>query len=151
MQQLAALVKPGGWIQLIEAENIEHEGDGPCMRDFIAFKRIVFTGMGANLRLTKDIPIWLEDVGFQDVKSELVWMELGAANKNEEIGARGVYSTTRLVEMLGPFARGLGEKVAFAESGSTLNEFAGNLGRELKRVGGRLPMRVLWAQRPLVL
>lgn len=149
VQQLAELVRPGGWIQLIEAENIPHAVDGPCMRDFITFKRAVFTGMGANLRLTKDIPGWLGEVGFGDVQSELFWMELGAANGDGELGRRGVYSTKRLVEALVPFARGLGDRAVFGESGSVLERFAKDLGRELEEMGGHLPLRVLWAQRPL--
>lgn len=149
VQQLAALVKPGGWIQLIEAENIQHADDGPCMHDFITFKRAVFTGMGANLQLTTDIPVWLGEVGFTNVQSELFWMELGAANTDAELGARGVYTTRRLVEALVPYARGLGNQLVLKESGTDLNGFPGSLGRELEEKGGNLPLRVVWAQRPL--
>jgi hypothetical protein len=153
LQSLTELVKPSGWIQLIEAENIPHPDDGPHMHDFITFKRAVFTGMGANLKLTSDIPEWLGEVsGFhkEEVQSELVWMKLGAANRSEELGKRGVYSTGKLVEALVPFAKGLGtfdEKKVFGESGSTLDGFAEDLRGELRSRGGHLPLRVLWAQR----
>lgn len=151
VQGLAALVRPGGWIQLIEAENIVNEADGPCMCDFIAFKRAVFTAMGSNLTLTRDIPGWLREVGFQAVESELFWMKLGNANADQTLGSTGVYSTTRLVEALVPFARGAfgDESVVFGASGSNLDAFAGDLRKELIERGGHLPLRVLWAQKSL--
>lgn len=150
VQQLASLVKAGGWIQLIEAENVPYEQDGACMHDFITFKRTVFTAMGANVLLTSAIPMWLKEVGLKKLDSELIWLKLGKANADAELGKRGVYSTSRLVEALVPFAQCLPEgAIVFKESGSRLETFAADLRNELGEKGGHLPLRVLWASKPL--
>ncbi|KAF2267211.1 S-adenosyl-L-methionine-dependent methyltransferase, partial [Lojkania enalia] len=87
--RLVDLVKPGGWIQLIEATNVLPEGNGEVMRGFVGLMNDVFTIMGANLKLMEDLPGWLEEAGLVDVQSKLVELNLGPLNPNPRLATQG--------------------------------------------------------------
>ncbi|MCJ1434632.1 hypothetical protein MMC27_004001 [Xylographa pallens] len=59
---LTELVRPGGWIQLIEAENLIGEEDGPAMHDFLKLMKDVFTAMGAKVTMARHVRNWLEGI-----------------------------------------------------------------------------------------
>ena len=109
LKSLSALVKPGGWIQLIEAENVLTHGDGPAMHNFVGLMKDIFTVMGCSLKLSQELSGWLKEDGFVDVQERVVPVQLGATNPKPELAKRGVYST-------GVAAAGL---VHFGKSSST--------------------------------
>ncbi|KAK8119956.1 uncharacterized protein PG998_004582 [Apiospora kogelbergensis] len=63
VRNLAELVKPGGWIQLIEPDQTCGIQDGPAMRDFIKLVTWVFERMGGHARYAYDVKRWLLDAG----------------------------------------------------------------------------------------
>lgn len=58
---IARLVKPGGWIQLIEADNLLTDADGPAMRDFVQLMKDIFTTIGTPLSLSRELSGWIEE------------------------------------------------------------------------------------------
>ena len=62
---LIGLVKPGGWIELVELDIDEPQDAGPALREFIRLLREVFTltGMGGNF--ASKMRGWLEAVGLE--------------------------------------------------------------------------------------
>lgn len=105
LESLGELVKPGGWIQLIEATNVIPETCGPVMHSFVKVMNGVFKVMGADLKLTERIPEWLEGAGFIDVEDRIVPLKLGAKNPDATLARRGVFSTTSAATGLAGFAK----------------------------------------------
>lgn len=104
LQSLGALVKPGGWIQVIEATNQLPEGCGPVMHAFVEVMNGVFKFMGADLNMTERMPEWLAGAGFVDIQDRIAPLKLGAANKDPTLAAQGAFSTSTAATGLGKFA-----------------------------------------------
>jgi hypothetical protein len=78
---LTSLVKPGGWIQLVEIEDdsTNTNGNGPQMRGFEALFREVGAGMGSDLSFQGGaMEGWIRDEGFIRVGTMLAPLCLGA-------------------------------------------------------------------------
>jgi SAM-dependent methyltransferase len=105
LESLANLVKPGGWIQLVEATNEPGPDCGPRVRDSIELMRSVFNVMGAKVDLTQRLPEWLEAAGFVDVQKRDVVVKFGALNPDPDLAARGVFATVQATTTLAQFAK----------------------------------------------
>lgn len=105
LHALGALVKPGGWIQVIEATNELPEGCGPVMQAFVNVINGVFRFMGADLKLTDKMPGWLRGTGFVDIQDRIVPLRFGASNPDATLAAQGVFSTSAAAGGLGNFAK----------------------------------------------
>lgn len=105
LHALGALVKPGGWIQVIEATNELPEGCGPVMQAFVNVMKGVFRFMGADLKLTDKMPGWLQGTGFVDIQDRIVPLRLGASNPDATLAAQGVFSTSAAAGGLADFAK----------------------------------------------
>jgi gliotoxin biosynthesis N-methyltransferase len=106
LKNLSELVKPGGWIQLIEAENVPEESDGPAMHDFVQVMKDIFVFVGAGLKLSHQMAEWLKADGFADMEERVFVCQMGATNPNPQLAKQGVFS-------MGVAATGL---VTFAKS-----------------------------------
>lgn len=93
LANLAALVKPGGWIQLIEATNNLPEENGPAMRNFVAIMKGVFTAAGSSLDLGNELPGWVKELGFEEVQDIVANTKLGATNPDPNLAKQGIYSS----------------------------------------------------------
>lgn len=93
LKSLSELVKPGGWIQLIEAENILGDSDGPAMHDFVQVMKDIFTFVGASLQLSHLMSDWIKEDGFIHIEERLVTCQMGVTNQNSQLAKQGVYST----------------------------------------------------------
>jgi hypothetical protein len=87
-------VKPGGWIQLIEATNNLPEETGPAFRNFVTVMKSIFAAMGSSLTLADELPALLKEAGFVDVHDRILNTKLGATNPNPALAKQGTYSTT---------------------------------------------------------
>jgi hypothetical protein len=111
LKSLSELVKPGGWIQLIEFEFAASDSDGPAVHDFFQVMKDIFRFVGASLKLSHLIADWLKEEGFVDVQERLVITQMGATNRNPELAKQGVYSTSIAATGLTAFAK---SKFSFA-------------------------------------
>jgi len=93
IRNLADLVKPGGWIQLIEPDQTCGITDGPAMRDFIRLVTFVFEDMGGHVRYAYDVKRWLQEAGMVDVEEFSIPLFLGASNSDKELARRTARST----------------------------------------------------------
>lgn len=84
--RLIQLVKPGGYIQLFEAENIIDDDDGPAMHEFIEVIKTVFGMIGLNPTFMKDglVRNALEEAGVVDIQDELVSCYFGRNAKMQQ-------------------------------------------------------------------
>lgn len=103
LESFGSLVKPGGWIQLIEATNQLPKSAGPAFRNFVTVMDGVFKMLGSSLKLTDELPGWLDAAGFVDVQDKVINTKLGAANPNPRLSKQGTYSTTIAAKGLASF------------------------------------------------
>jgi hypothetical protein len=105
VDNLVALVKPGGYIQLIEATNDLLEDGGPGIQDFIAVVQGIFKSMGSSPNLGNDLAGLLQAAGCEDVGEHLVGTRLGVNHPDIQFAKQGIYSTTLGVRALSAFGK----------------------------------------------
>ncbi|KAI1078703.1 methyltransferase SirN-like protein [Whalleya microplaca] len=88
VRYLCELVKPGGWIQLVEMD-ITGTVHGAAMRDAWAATAAFLTAAGEGTDYAKSMAGWLREEGFEDVQDVHVELEFGARADDAEWGARG--------------------------------------------------------------
>jgi hypothetical protein len=165
LNNLGDLVKPGGWIQLIEATNNLPEETGPAFRNFVAVMEGVFTIMGSSLKLGDELPALVKNAGFVDVHDRILNTKLGATNPNPALAKQGTYSTTIAARGLAGFGASkatLGrslhvpsanESIALPEGAIPLTaaqivSMPDDMNAELAKDGAIYPLRVVWGRKP---
>ncbi|KAI0003965.1 methyltransferase SirN-like protein [Xylariaceae sp. FL0662B] len=83
VRYLCQLVKPGGWIQLVEMD-VTGTVHGPAMRDAWAVTGAFLTGAGAGTDYAKNMAGWLKEEGFENVQDEHIDLDVGALCKDAE-------------------------------------------------------------------
>lgn len=146
IQALAALVKPGGWIQLIEATNKFPDSNGPAMKDLVVTMHAMMTFLGANLQVADKMGDWLEEAGFVDVQSCVIQTKLGATNPDATLAKRGVFSTATVAQSLATFGKSL-PPGTLSLSPERLDALSSDVREELIARGAIFPMRVVWARK----
>ncbi|MCJ1352281.1 MAG: hypothetical protein MMC33_002265 [Icmadophila ericetorum] len=105
VKNLIELVKPGGWIQMIECDQVCGINDGPAMHEFIDLVSWVFVSvMGGTISYAGHLKEWMEELGLTDVQDRGVPLLLGAANPKKELAARTALSTALAMEPLIAYA-----------------------------------------------
>lgn len=99
IRQLFALLKPGGWIQLVEAEQ-EGPDSGPVFQEFLDLVRALFTTTGAGWHYAKDMRGWLEEAGAVDVDECVVHMAFGVKNPDKELAEMSAQCTAKAMDGL---------------------------------------------------
>ena len=104
---LAALVKPGGWIQLLEADHSgPNEHESPAMWDAFRLIKELFKAMGAGSEYARELGEWLREGGVEGVGERVLDVPLGRKNPKKELAAMGVRSFMSAVAGLVEVARG---------------------------------------------
>ena len=104
---IAALVRPGGWIELVELDIDEPnpKDAGPALREFIQLLREIFTlvGLGGNFALK--LRGWLKAAGLEDVQERFVDCPAGARSRNADLAAKSINGSYGAVEPLVAMAK----------------------------------------------
>lgn len=87
VHNLCQLVKPGGWIELVEMD-VTGTVHGPAMRDAWAATGAFLTAAGAGTDYAKNMAGWLREEGFENVRDEHVDLDVGARIKDAEWATR---------------------------------------------------------------
>jgi hypothetical protein len=125
--QLCKLVKPGGWIQLMEAEQIHGQDDGPAMRQFLQLMTGLYNAMGAGTNLAGNMSKYIKQQGFIDMHEQLFDGGVGARNKNKTMGERSADLMVMATQALLNYAKStfsrfhcfnlsVGQRMSFAKS-----------------------------------
>lgn len=80
---MAQLLKPGGWIQLMEVEFPDIPENGPAMQDFLGVAAWFWEKAGPGRDLGPNLKRHLENLGLQDVQDRVVNVEFGAKLKDK--------------------------------------------------------------------
>ena len=110
VMNLIGLVKPGGWIQLIETDHSSGaENATTAMGRFGQLTKEVFGIMGVNYMEALRIQGWFHDAGLEEIEERVVEVQLGARNKNPDMAGRSICNLANVVEGLSQHAKGMSE------------------------------------------
>ncbi|KAH8585286.1 hypothetical protein B0O99DRAFT_647316 [Bisporella sp. PMI_857] len=144
VRNLFQLVKPGGWIQLIEAEQIAPDS-GPVFLEFLDLVKGVFNTTGAGWEYAKNLRGWLEAEEAVDIEEISVDMCLGATNKDKDLIEKGASSTAGAMQGLVMHARAMHFETNLTEE--QLDTLSDRLYTELVERGAHYPLRAVWGRK----
>ncbi|KAF2446672.1 hypothetical protein P171DRAFT_484000 [Karstenula rhodostoma CBS 690.94] len=147
VQNLSALVKPGGWIQLIEIEDKADPDDGPAVQNYIQLMRDTFGAIGARFGDINKAKGWLQEAGFVNLQEKLIEIKYGARNPEADLARKGVQMNKQVATPLSKFAKTLPQE-KMTLSHETLDSLPEDLSAELTERGGAVYLRAVWGQRP---
>jgi SAM-dependent methyltransferase len=146
VKNLVRLVKPGGWIQLVEMDWSGWEA-GPTLGLFHdAMKQLVgmvTNGQGVDLR--QRVTAIVEDAGLANLQHNIVSVPLGARAKEniKDLSLQSMFATAT-------FARDTLKKLPPIDiAGDELESLPDKLVEELRGNGGEFKFFALWAQKPV--
>ncbi len=142
---LISLVKPGGWIQLVEIEWQEWDA-GPVLEEFRrALKQLMSTvSNGQGVDMKDGLSEMFKTAGLVNVQDTVVDVSVGAKAKEEvrQLSLQSMFSTAS-------FAAVTLSKLPSVDHGADLGTLTDRLVAELRETGGAYKLFVLWAQKPL--
>ncbi|KAF2492515.1 putative methyltransferase, partial [Lophium mytilinum] len=92
VRQTLQLVKPGGWVQFVEAEQAIGPNDGPVMHQFISLMGEFFGFMRVPMTYAHALPQWLQEAGFEDVETAVVPIPYGCRQPDACLREKGYSS-----------------------------------------------------------
>jgi SAM-dependent methyltransferase len=89
------LLKPGGWIQLVEVRQWTNENDGQAFKDLNICLSDMIKTIGASLEHIDKAKSWLEMLGLVDVQEDIFEANYGTREdkKVQEIAKRSILTT----------------------------------------------------------
>lgn len=149
---LQSIIKPGGWIQLVEASmdfppDLVNPEKTPAFLDMMKLVRSIANTTGTPHQLAKELGSLLEKAGFTDIGEEDVHLRFGRTNKDEKLGRDGVRSCLLTVQGITGFAQSLPpeKQLIPQERYATLEA---DLEKELTEVGAVFPLKFVWGRKP---
>ncbi|KAI6773022.1 hypothetical protein HG530_003980 [Fusarium avenaceum] len=147
VEALMSLVKPGGWIQLVEIENTE-EPNGPCTNQLGYMVIELGKALGSDLSYRGGgMEKWIAEGGFRRIGTMLAPVCMGAECPDPSLRDQTIeafcFTASQLIPALKSFPGGI--KCMTDEEAE---DFVPRLEKELRTQGGYFPVKVVWAQRP---
>jgi len=139
------LVKPGGWIQIMELQLSDYSGCGPAMQKGYKLIGNVFDAIGVGHEFWKSLKQLLEDAGLEDIHHEVVTIQLGAGNNDPEMAKDGILSMSANVAALVQATKHFPPMSIPEEELITLVD---DVKEELSRDGGEWRFPVAWGRKP---
>ncbi|KAF2815274.1 S-adenosyl-L-methionine-dependent methyltransferase [Mytilinidion resinicola] len=148
LTQTLRLVKPGGWIQLVEAEQAIGPNDGPAMQQFLLLMGELFGFIGVPMTYAHELAQWLEEEGFEEVETRVVPIPYGCRQPDAELREKG-YSSMSV---------GLQGKLKHTKmipgglkslDAAELEMLAPRLIKEMEERGAEYVMRYAWGRKPV--
>ncbi|KAK1979520.1 methyltransferase SirN-like protein [Colletotrichum cereale] len=141
VKNLCSLVKPGGWVQLMEMNVFKAPSNGPAMNDFARMGMQIWTGIGVG-DFANELKSYLEEAGMKNTQEQRIMVNLGKTNK-PELRAKSVNGVTGPIRPLVSVAKSV--KTTFTED--QLDSMWERVKSELENEGGRIEVVVAWGQR----
>ncbi|KAL1593217.1 hypothetical protein SLS60_010825 [Paraconiothyrium brasiliense] len=70
VQRLADMVKPGGWIQLVDLQDWRSDTDGPAWQEYFICLRDMIKCIGSSLQGIESAKGWFEELGLVDIQKK---------------------------------------------------------------------------------
>ena len=145
VEGLLGLMKPGGWIQLIEADHSGPASEGVAMRESFRLIKELFRGIGVDDVYARALRGWLEEMGMEEVREKVLDVRLGAANEDAGLAIKGTRSFVLATQGLVKVAR----RVPTSFTSEQLDKIVPDMERELNNVGGIHRLYCVWGRKPL--
>ncbi|KAF2122851.1 putative methyltransferase SirN-like protein [Lophiotrema nucula] len=142
---LIGLVKPGGWIQLVEADHSVFTG--PAMGELFELVKDVFGAMDVGYDHARDIKTMFQDAGLEQVEERVYDVPLGAKNPDAEMGQKSAHAFTMGAAGIVGAAK---STPGCTFSAARLDALKPSIERELQEQGGVNRVYVVWACKPVV-
>ncbi|EAL85112.1 hypothetical protein KXW98_006902 [Aspergillus fumigatus] len=141
IQNLTTLLKPGGWVQLMEMNAFSPPPNGPAMTDFAKMASEMFTGIGVG-DFANNNKSMLEDAGLKNVQEKRVIVNLGKKAK-PELHDQSIHGVTGPIVPLTSVAR----TVKSSFTGEQLDALPARVKEELETEGGQVEMIIAFGQK----
>lgn len=90
ISRLVQLVRPGGWIEIVEADFTGKSPNGPAMRKFEAMMRQFLDSVGVGVEYARPLKTHLESCRVKDVREQLFDVPYGAACADPDVSEKSV-------------------------------------------------------------
>jgi hypothetical protein len=99
VQSLVQMVKPGGWIQVVDLQDWTSDLDGPAWKDFTIVIGDLIKTVGSSLERIEQVKGWFEELGLANVEEKVFEANYGTRDEKslETIGKRSGLSTARSI------------------------------------------------------
>lgn len=141
VKNLVSLVKPGGWVQLMEMNAFSPPDNGPAMNDFARMARDVWTAIKVG-DFANNLKSLLEEAGLQNVQEKRYLVNIGKAAKPHLQGP----SALGVSGPVGPIAS-VAKSVQTSFTEEELTALPARVKEELINEGGKIEEIVAWGQR----
>jgi hypothetical protein len=144
VMNLVKLVKPGGWIQLVEMQWQDWDA-GPALQEFQQAMRqlvgMVTNGQGVDMR--EGLTALFEKAGLTRVQHAIIDVPVGVKAKEDvrELSLQSMFATAS-------FATATLKKLQPVELEADIDSLPARLVGELRKTGGSYKLFALWAQKP---
>ncbi|CAN9283626.1 unnamed protein product [Alternaria alternata] len=144
VMNLVRLVKPGGWIQLVEMQWQDWDA-GPVLQEFQKAMQqlvsMVTNGQGVDMR--EGLTALFEKAGLTKVQHAIFAVPVGVKAKEDvrELSLQSMFATAS-------FATATLKKLQPVELEADIDSLPARLVGELRKTGGSYKLFALWAQKP---
>ncbi|ETS77614.1 hypothetical protein PFICI_09676 [Pestalotiopsis fici W106-1] len=142
---LARLVKPGGYLELVDADFGGESPNGPAARHFERLMAKFLDTIGIGYTYANGLPAHVETAGLVTVQSKTFVIKYGAACEDPALGAKGVSHLLSASVGMQAFLRGQPNSGIDQELPA---DFLDQLKRELEEIGASFKMIAVWARKP---
>ncbi|KAH8888274.1 hypothetical protein GQ53DRAFT_826418 [Thozetella sp. PMI_491] len=149
---LIDLVKPGGWIQIMESDVREDDDDTAVdgsLADGAApiwsLLRHLYLSMDVEPDLDRCLPTWLAEAGLVDIHEQRSTVPVGARRGGTDMARVSADAMVATAEQLATAIRGLGNSPL---SNDELDGLALQVRTALEKEGGTYRVYAIWARRP---
>lgn len=84
LSQMAALLKPGGWIQLMEGDFAPVDENGPAMREFLDIGKWFFDEAGPGSDMGPRLGQELASIGLENIEETTVMVGIGSVLRDKD-------------------------------------------------------------------
>ncbi|KAI1819431.1 S-adenosyl-L-methionine-dependent methyltransferase [Xylaria intraflava] len=142
LQGLIGLVKPGGWIQLVEPDH--SASPTPAMQDFFKLLSDVFAFMGTSTGYAPQLHKWLAEEGLESVEERVFDVPLGKSSRNDALSKK----SARMIELVMKGLVEVGRTVTTSLSSTELDTLIPRAQEELAQTGDIFRLHCVWGRKP---
>ncbi|CAI6334301.1 unnamed protein product [Periconia digitata] len=143
--RLAELVKPGGWVELVEAVFDRENSNGPALQRFETMMIQMLNMVGVGSAYARPLKTYLEQSGLANASGKVFDIPYGAACRDEKIAAKSTAHLVAAATGLRDFIQS--QKVDLGMTGTELEKFPQAVKDEAESQGAHFGMLVVCAQR----
>lgn len=144
VERLMGLLKPGGWLQLMEADTTgsseEIAGNGPALKEFLRYPPLLSQAGGMGPNLARDLADTLKKAGMKNVGEEKVPSMHGAKNQNPKLKEKSIDSLCGAVP---PLMMGVKMMLPHEYDEGKAGTLQARLRKELETQGGQTNILVV--------